>query len=544
MSSCCGNSNVPSRTLIPATSYTCSVPGDVCGEAVCSMFKDDRLAGAPAAASLTLLGRMGNSYYVLATDKDGFVVCKSGAHRVVSSPDVPLPLLRKFIPAEDGSSQIQATPEGVPIEDFPPTAAALHVQNSRGVWYGWRGPTDQEAIAWWNGYDFEFRAPETGRVKGPLELVDEIILMGTENQAGCDTYEAIKKLNPRGGFIIGNGTKHTTLPCADERQAPEDGLEVFALMACTNKGPRGIQLPAAGILSMCGGNLKVLESPQYTTQDFTDGKIPSGKKVGDFIAGVTLQTDGNGCLAWKLTDLASNALKLIFNYTGTRQGFVVPSGVTKATYKVWGAGGSNDEGARGGAGGFSEAVFSVTGGQEFTVIVGFSPYHTGPGGANFPDIYGFGGLGSPDSNQEPGGGLSGIFTGSADVVETDDSRAIIIAGGGGAGGATGINQNYTSGGNGNAGGGGTGGMPHFHGSNATNGDLGTGGSGGGGGGWRGGTGGVLMGWGGSGYINPSRISGNVVASPDSTVPGSSDAEYDSPAGQQNGGHGRVVVIFS
>ncbi len=530
--SCCGNSNVPARTLVPASSFSCSVPGDVCAEPMCSSWTDPRLAGAPPAASLSLLGRIGQSYYVLATDKNGFVVCKDGRHKVSAAPDVGLPYLRKFVPATDGSSNIQATPEGVPIEDFPPTATGLHIQGPRGNWYAWRGPTDQEADVFWNGYDFEFKAPDTGKVKGPLEIVDEIVIMGTESQAGCDNYEDIKKLNPRAGFLIGDGRKHTTLSCGDVRTAPED-LEVYGILACTSKGPGIIHMPETGILIMCNGKLVGLEPPRWTAQDQADGKIPSGKTVNDFIEGMTLKTDANGCLGFSISPITSSGPQPArYLYTNTVQYYTVPASVTRVSIKCWGAGGSSRFIPRGGVGGFTQGVFPVTPGDVLIVIVGESPIYDGGIGPRQPVVAGWGGLGSPDNLQEPGGGLAGVFTGAGIPSASDSARALIIAGGGGAARATSLNDAGTYGENGNAAT--SGGEATMMGAEAIG---GAGGVGAGGGGYRGGG----QGRGGSGFLHSSKISGNILASPDQTIPGSSDVDYLAPFGQSNGGHGLVVI---
>lgn len=98
--------------------------------------------------------------------------------------------------------------------------------------------------------------------------------------------------------------------------------------------------------------------------------------------------------------------------------FVVPSGVTSVTAKVWGAGGgggaasSNKVGAAGGGGAYAESTLSVTAGTTLTVTVG-----TGGSGGFY--------------NASRGGGGGG---GGYSMVSSNSLPLVVAAGGGGGGG--------------------------------------------------------------------------------------------------------------
>ncbi len=158
---------------------------------------------------------------------------------------------------------------------------------------------------------------------------------------------------------------------------------------------------------------------------------------------------------------------LIFAHTGSAQTFVVPSGVTSLTVKLWGgAGASSRPDMLAGRGGFvSHAGLAVTPGETLTVIVaGGGELHPGVvlggfgGGGNGSDhpLYSWGG---------GGGGRSAIQRGGVDLVSA------------GGGGGQGYGENSGEGGSGCAG-------PEGAGGNATGagaglgGQLGAGGAGG------------------------------------------------------------------
>lgn len=229
-------------------------------------------------------------------------------------------------------------------------------------------------------------------------------------------------------------------------------------------------------------------------------------------------------------------------WSNTEEYVEVPQHAVWMHVKAWGAGG-NDVGQcaggnDGGMGGYSEAAFEVAPGMvlepggELTVIVGY------PGSATHSPQevfrFGFGSTG--------GGGLSGVFLGWGEVAETDQDRAILIAGGGGSGG---IPCEY----------GGTGNHsdPSIAGGRTTMmGGVGEGDDNfnGGGGGYFGGSGGV--GWGasngGKGFVD------DVLARPDFVIqasepgtgdpPNTTDEDYvDADNVGRNESRGHVVIRF-
>jgi hypothetical protein len=126
-----------------------------------------------------------------------------------------------------------------------------------------------------------------------------------------------------------------------------------------------------------------------------------------------------------------------FHYTGGAQTWVVPAGVTSATFDVFGAqGGDNsDKGCTdlGGRGGHVGATISVTPGQSIDIVVG------GVGGGP-ADGLGYGGFNGGDSGGTGfentylqgggGGGSSDVRTGGTTLAD----RTIVAGGGGGASG--------------------------------------------------------------------------------------------------------------
>ncbi|WP_394795817.1 hypothetical protein [Armatimonas sp.] len=70
-----------------------------------------------------------------------------------------------------------------------------------------------------------------------------------------------------------------------------------------------------------------------------------------------------------------------FSFTGANQVFVVPSGITSLTVKLWGAGGGGLGGfSGGGSGAFVTGLLTVTPGETLTLIVGGGGGSAGSGG--------------------------------------------------------------------------------------------------------------------------------------------------------------------
>ena len=203
----------------------------------------------------------------------------------------------------------------------------------------------------------------------------------------------------------------------------------------------------------------------------------------------------------------------VFAYTGAAQTWTVPTGVTSATFDLYGAqGGGTGHPNAPGLGGHATATISVSNGDSIQVNVGGqgawvdTPSGTFNGGA---------GGGSQ------GGGASDIRIGGTALSD----RVLVAGGGGGAGNLTCLSDSDGGGGGGASGlpggpggcqgppyntaqvpgGGGTSSTGGTAGGGATPGDFGVGGSGlgggGGGGGWYGGGGAYFGagGGGGSGY---------------------------------------------
>lgn len=169
-------------------------------------------------------------------------------------------------------------------------------------------------------------------------------------------------------------------------------------------------------------------------------------KLNDSIAGRSLAIDTDGDGVDDTIDLDDDNDGILdedesvyvvrkFNYQGTDQTFIVPADVEQIEVKVWGAGGggSNYQSrySTGGAGGFVSGFLDVSAGETYTVMVGQGG--VSDNNATRGPIYGFGGERTAHYYGSFGGGLSGLFTGSATITETSQSRAILIAGGGGAG---------------------------------------------------------------------------------------------------------------
>ncbi len=168
--------------------------------------------------------------------------------------------------------------------------------------------------------------------------------------------------------------------------------------------------------------------------------------------------------------------------------YVVPSGVTEITVKVWGAGGGGAgggwaannaaSGGSGGGGGYSSSVIGVTPGETLTISVGGG----GGGGGSFGGCCGQG--------RGAGGGGYSRITG----IRNGSATTLILAPGGAGGGGGNMNS---AGGAGGAGGGSSGNAGTAVGA-TTAGSGGTSGAGGAGGGSNGTTGSSLAGGAGGG----------------------------------------------
>ena len=147
---------------------------------------------------------------------------------------------------------------------------------------------------------------------------------------------------------------------------------------------------------------------------------------------------GNGCVAISFAASGVNST-VTFNYTGANQSWTVPTGVTSATFYLFGAGGGGNSRTSGGGGGYATGAYSVTAGQVYTIIVGeggggdVAVTVTGLTGKYTKITYGGGGRGGSTDFDiyigtfASGGGRSAI---RAPGASTD----LATAGGGGGGG--------------------------------------------------------------------------------------------------------------
>ena len=160
---------------------------------------------------------------------------------------------------------------------------------------------------------------------------------------------------------------------------------------------------------------------------------------------------GDGCVVIKYTSSGTTYFET-FNYTGTNQSWLVPTGVTSATFYLIGAGGGGGAGnaayGDGGGAGFVSGAYSVTAGSTLTIIVGEGGGGKANVGAATPATFGGGGTGSSfngmSNSYASGGGRSAIRLSGA-------STDLATAAGGGGGGYGGVG----AGGGGDTGGTGT-----------------------------------------------------------------------------------------
>lgn len=133
---------------------------------------------------------------------------------------------------------------------------------------------------------------------------------------------------------------------------------------------------------------------------------------------------------------------MIFNYTGSRQMWVVPQGVDTLVMQAWGAAGGADGQTHTvfGLGGYAAGAMIVNPGDTLWIYVG----GTGAVPAGGFNGGGNGGTGPSTTTGAGGGGASDIRT-----ADTLTARVLVAAGGGGAGGATTYSPAGGAGGGGN-----------------------------------------------------------------------------------------------
>ena len=178
-----------------------------------------------------------------------------------------------------------------------------------------------------------------------------------------------------------------------------------------------------------------------------------------------------------------------FSYTGSNQTWTAPTGVTSATVKLWGAGGSGGSrytgsisGRAGGGAGYIGATVAVVAGTAYSLLIGESAISVnGVSASPHTNSYGGGANGGGRSDQRlggSGGGRSEFSIGGGANVPA--GTRILVAGGGGGGAAvysaTDDGDENSSDGGGGAGGGTTGGTGRGSGTPPTGGTQSAGGA--------------------------------------------------------------------
>lgn len=183
-------------------------------------------------------------------------------------------------------------------------------------------------------------------------------------------------------------------------------------------------------------------------------------------------------LALGFADAAATEVTEEFEFIGTPQTWTVPSGVTSATFILWGASGGSGSGvsfapnAPGGKGARLEATLPVVPGEKYLLYVGGAA----PGGGIEAGGYNGGGGGSYSGNVHDLGGGGG---GASDIrISASLTDRLLVAGGGGGGGGNGAGDGPSSGGGAPGGAGGDSGSPGEDGLDERDG-IGLGGGGGG-----------------------------------------------------------------
>ena len=359
------------------------------------------------------------------------------------------------------------------------------------------------------------------------------------------------------------------------------------LTGCVTTGSSPLWVTSSGSIGTCydanrsGYSISVSASDpdnQAVTYTLVSGSLPTNMSLNTssgLISGTpnAVVSDTTYSFTLRATDSVGNSIDrnfsitikapviVTYGYTGGIQTFTLPSGATKFTSYMWGAGGGSSRGG-GGGGGYTYGTVTTSSGSSFAVMVGGGGGSRGPDAGSSGNAYGFGGATGTSGFGAGGGGLSGIFTGTSGVSYTDQARAILVAGGGGggdwdnyaqggAGGGTTGQSGWAGGGSQSGAGAGYGGNngSYMYGGTASGGDGG-GGAGGGGGYYGGGAGNGDSGGsggGGSGYIggaSGASISGGSTTAGSSGTPGGTGSTYYANSAGYGGGYsGRVVIVY-
>jgi hypothetical protein len=184
----------------------------------------------------------------------------------------------------------------------------------------------------------------------------------------------------------------------------------------------------------------------------------SGGGGGGSTGGGGVGGSGIILIATLTSNLLSIPNKYYYYYTAADQIVPIPAGFTKAKIECWGAGGATQGRGRfttaynsgaGGGGGYTSAIFTITGYSTMKVIVGQGGISK-QNGLSAPATYGGGG--GQTLNDGNWGSASGGGRSSVQLNVSGSYTEIITAGGGGGGGCS-YPKNLTNIGTGGAGGG-------------------------------------------------------------------------------------------
>ncbi len=275
-------------------------------------------------------------------------------------------------------------------------------------------------------------------------------------------------------------------------------------------------------VALGGGSVAVLSTANALNASgavVTEGESDVTTTTAENITAWTVANSTNVKNVTGITNVNGGKYKL-YNYTGGIQGVTLPAGTY--CFEAWGASGGDDGQYKGGAGGYTRAIVTLT--AEKAIYIGIGG--AGGTGANGAAGYNGGGKAGPNGTSGGGGGAThiahstnrGALTGYASYT----GEVIMAAGGGGGAGNT-----YTYGNFGHkAGYGGRAPHPACNTNNTTainyntggtvfgrgtdRGTAGNGDGGGGAGGWYGGKGAACDGNGGGGFSNVNGVNASNV----------------------------------
>ncbi|MEZ4920232.1 MAG: HYR domain-containing protein [Saprospiraceae bacterium] len=237
-------------------------------------------------------------------------------------------------------------------------------------------------------------------------------------------------------YLDENGVASITPADVDAGSTDDCGISIQAInidaFDCDDIGNVNVTLTItdfSGNTESCVSEVTVVDNIAPTIECPADINVENDPDV----CGAVIEYDTP--LADDNCDLFSGMETEEFNYTGSEQQFVVPSGVTEITIEVYGAQGAEPDdrldNSDGGLGGYVTGVLSVTPGETLYLYVGGEGDVNGSGGYNGGGDGGYGQAGSSCSGGDAGGG-----GGASDIRiggNTLSDRIVVAGGGGGSG---------------------------------------------------------------------------------------------------------------